>query len=883
MIASPHSSMHSTLKSLLLATSLLVFATANAAAQGQPTAFDKPVTVPAGQDSHKILPNAFMVELHEEPGTAGVTIEQEQLRKTIRLMNIPLRERGSLTHTMNSISIDVDNGHIGKISKLPQVKRVLPLHAGSEARLAAVDATPGDAFPFYHSMTGVDALHEKKIDGQGVKIGIIDTGIDYTHPALGGKFGPGNKVAYGYDFVGDAYNDMTLPVEDKDPKDCIGHGTHVAGLIAARNATFVGVAPSATLGAYRVASCFKQGEEDIVAKAMDRAAIDGMDVINLSLGFNRNWPESVTGVITERLASRGVIIVASMGNVAAGGIWEGLSPAIAPNAYAVAAFQTAKYRAYTISIAGDSTRKIPYTSWAFDMKPIGIVDTQIVALEAGNEFGCNPIKTSLTKKLVLIKNGGCHYRYKLLNAEAAGAIGAVIYNDSFGVIPFDPNFGSGDKFPFAGIEQSHGEYILKLIKAGPVKLTFNSKQEDFVDPNSSRVANFSGWGPGPRAEMKPDLGAPGTLMHSTFLNADTGSRTMSGTSMASAYTSGSIALYLQAKSAGGSTKTVDRQLMREAFQNNARPAADTSDNKRIASVALQGAGLIDVYQAINGALNVKPSRITLNDTQHRVNPKDNTQTQVIKITNNGTAKRTYTIMHKPAVSVRGLDDAGRAPVTPELNDESAIVTFDSNSVVVEPKKTVEVKISITQPAKLAESQLWIFSGYIVIDPAANTGKTPSSEAVHVPYLGVKGNFRDVHVLRPTKTFPLITVKDAALNNPVDTFTLANGNTPVLKYELGFGSSLVKAQVYNADTNAFVDNIPLKNTQWLGHNDVFNPLYIEEWDGSYSKADNNSKSGSKKVPNGKYYIKLMALRPYGDASKPEDFDEWRSPNFNIKHA
>jgi len=102
-------------------------------------------------------------------------------------------------------------------------------------------------------MTGVDKLHAQGFTGKGIKIAVLDTGIDYTHPTLGGGFGAGFKVYAGHDFVGDNYDGGSGAVPDEDPLDqCAGHGTHVAGTIGAnldKEYNFTGVAPGALLGA----------------------------------------------------------------------------------------------------------------------------------------------------------------------------------------------------------------------------------------------------------------------------------------------------------------------------------------------------------------------------------------------------------------------------------------------------------------------------------------------------------------------------------------------------------------------------------------------------------------------------------------------------------
>ncbi|HEX2223638.1 MAG TPA: S8 family serine peptidase, partial [Thermoanaerobaculia bacterium] len=245
-------------------------------------------------------PLAWFVELHGKPtadggSPAALAAEKEAFRGAATRAGARFRERLRFDKLFNGFSVDASALDVAKLSRLPEVKAVHPVHS---VPAPEVQPLPEPDLATALAMTQADiAREELGLTGRGIRVAVIDSGIDYDHPDLGGCFGPGCRVAVGYDFVGDAYNSNPnqpsfnpVAVPDPLPDDCMGHGTHVAGILGA-NGQVRGVAPEITFGAYRIFGCQGSGSTDLIIAALERAVEDGADIINLSLGANFIWPD----------------------------------------------------------------------------------------------------------------------------------------------------------------------------------------------------------------------------------------------------------------------------------------------------------------------------------------------------------------------------------------------------------------------------------------------------------------------------------------------------------------------------------------------------------------------------------------------------------------
>jgi subtilisin family serine protease len=202
------------------------------------------------------------------------------------------------------------------IEALPEVKRLWPVAVVHAPKPLAIGVDPKISKWDPHVLTKVNDVHKLGFKGKGIVIAIIDSGIDYTHPSLGKGFGKGFKVDGGWDFVGDRFDPDNLATmrPDGDPMDCLGHGTHVAGIIASSDPDLPGVAPEASLRSYKVFGCEDGTAEDIMAQALIKAHEEGADIISASLGSTIGFPENIVAATISKVTKMGTLVVGSAGN-----------------------------------------------------------------------------------------------------------------------------------------------------------------------------------------------------------------------------------------------------------------------------------------------------------------------------------------------------------------------------------------------------------------------------------------------------------------------------------------------------------------------------------------------------------------------------------------
>ena len=849
------------------------------------------VAMPASDDAAAIDESStlWFVELSGAPVADGNTVaatraEKAAFRSSAAKAGLRLGERQAFDTLFNGLAVSVARADVGKLLRLDGVKAIYPVQ---RIPLPAVSPISDPALATAVQMTGADVVRTALgFTGLGVKVAVMDTGIDYHHADLGGNGVPAPdsvgfpsaRVVAGFDFVGDAYNadDASptfdpVPRPDPFPLDCNGHGTHVSGIIGA-NGKVTGVAPGVTFGAYRVFGCEGSTTADIMLAAMERAFHDKMDVLNMSIGSAFQWPQYPTAQAASRLAQKGMVVVASIGNEGASGLWSASAPGLGSGVIGVAAYDNTRQTFNVFTVSPDD-RAVGYNrATGAPISPVtGTGELARTGTPTTANDGCDPLPAgSLVGKIALIRRGTCTFFQKAFNAQSAGAVAVVLYNNQPGRVLPTVVGAAPITIPVVSITAADGVEINNRIAAGPTQLTWTDGVATEPVATGGLISSFSSYGLSPDLALKPDLGAPGGLIWSTFPLVLGSYASLSGTSMSSPHVAGAAALLLEArpKTSPAAVKT--------ALQNSAVPAPWFGNPGLgfLDVVGRQGAGMIHIDRSILSTTTVEPSSLALGESQ--AGP----QARTLLVFNGGDAPVTYDLSHAPGLAVART-------FTPAFFDEFATVEFSQASVTVPPRSFGLVGVTVTAPAAPALGQ---YGGWLVLT-AQGTG-----EVLRVPYAGFIGDYQAIQVLAPTGFgFPwLAKVVGTSLVKQADgaTFTLANGDLPVFILHLDHPSRSLRARVLDAATgtparpaaDAFREEFLPRNSSATG-------FFTFAWDGTAQPGNATLPPGNSiaaaprgpkffPVPNGTYVVEFTVLKALGDPANPAHVETWLSPSFTI---
>lgn len=809
----------------------------------------------------------WFVELNSDPTIEGTSLsvtkaEKKAFRDAARRAGVKYTERRAFDTLWNGLSIKIDASQLSALTRLTGVKAIYPIETIAMP-IPLEEATNPELFTAL-AQTGADvAQNELGFTGAGIKVAVMDTGIDYDHPDLGGCFGPGCRVVTGWDFVGDDYDANPanatynpVPAPDDDPDDCAGHGTHVAGIIGA-NGAVVGVAPGVTFGAYRVFGCNGSTESDIMLAAMERALADGMDVLNMSIGSAFQWPQYPTAVASDRMVNHGMVVVASIGNSGANGLFSAGAPGLGKKVIGVAAFDNTHIALSVFTLSPDdmaigyipaTAAPLPPTSGTFVLARTGTSTT--------TNDACSPLPAgSLSGKVALIRRGTCTFHIKTVNAQNAGAVGVVLYNNSAGFFSATVAGPTPITIPVVSTNDVSGVLINNRLAAGPVNMTWTDQTGTFLNPTGNLISSFSSYGLSPDLALKPDIGAPGGLIYSTYPLELGGYATLSGTSMSSPHVAGAVALLLEAQ------PYLPSQAVRGILQNSAdpkpwwgNPGLGFLDN-----VNRQGAGMLDIDDAILATTSVEPAKIATGESE--AGPF----LQTLTVTNSGPVDVIYNLSHVPALS------NGPNTFAPTFSTGFAAVSFSTPSVTVPAGGSATVDVTITANPVLADRSQ--YGGYIKFTPQGG------GQAYTVPYAGFKGDYQSVPVITPTTFgFPWLaklTTGGFEMLGPADVyaFTMEEDDVPYFLVHLNHQSRSMRFEVFDAASDKAYHTFARE--EYLPRNSTTTGFFAWAFDGK-TFAGNKTYT----VPDGTYYVKVSLLKANGDAGNPTHWESWTSIPFVI---
>ncbi|KAG5951052.1 hypothetical protein E4U57_007136 [Claviceps arundinis] len=506
---------------------------------------------------------------------------------------------------------------------------------------------------------------------------------------------------------------------------------------------------------------------------------------------------------------------------------------------------------------------------------------------------CDPFPANtpdLSKFIVLIRRGTCNFTEKIQHAMNKGARYALLYNNAPGTFEADVDLEVLTPMSaiaaVSTIDDETGGTFIKFLKDGKkltLKMVGPEKSDLWVRTANNTntggaVSTFSSWGPTFEMDTKPQYGAIGGNVLSTYPRVSGSYAIFSGTSMACPQAAGIFALIRQVRGA------IAPQEIQDLLSSNANPQLFNDGTKfydYLAPVPQQGGGLIQAYDAAYSTALLSPSGLSFNDTAHFAKSFNFT------LRNTNKEPATYNITHRPAITMYTLaKDSIYVQAFPnEVVHAGASLKLSETSITLRGGEIKTIEVSAIPPEDLDGKRLALWSGYITINGT-------DGASLSLPYQGLTGSLLEHVVLGSNDTWISESTDFGPSPSPVPsnkTFTLPKpGNAvpedllPQLSVNLALGSPMIRAEIVPLSpdpknetlTHEFwgvktIDQPHNFPAMWKprGHNGF-------PWDGLLD-------SGSY-APGGTYNFVVRALRINGNAKKKEEWDVSTSPAFSIKY-
>ncbi|MDO8861726.1 S8 family serine peptidase [Haliea sp. E1-2-M8] len=662
-----------------------------------------------------------------------VTQQQNDFRSTLAAAGA--QELGAVDTVLNAMFARVDPAALAQLANNPAVVAIRPV-GNYEVHL---DETV--------DYIGAAAVQTGGTTGSGVKVAVLDSGIDYTHVALGGSGDPAEyeandpdvvetgtfptaRVVGGYDFVGSQWPGGPL-ADDADPLDdgpASGHGTHVADIIGGSG----GVAPDVDLYAVKVCSSVSSSCSGIaLIEGLDWAVEAEVDIINMSLGspYGQAFDDDLSTAV-DGATAMGVLTVASAGNSSNKPYILG-SPSAAPSALSVAQTQVPSASLQQITAPGGIAIPAVFQPWSPELKDPVTGLMQYGATDGSNLNGCAPFAEDLSEYVVLVDRGACAFTLKAANVSAAGGKAAIIGL----VAPGEPFEGgsSGDTVtvPSFMISQADSN-TLKGINGTEVS----------IDPANSiplvgQMVGSSSRGPSVQfnALAKPEIGAPGGSV-SAIAGSGTDTGPFGGTSGAAPMVSGAAALLLSDNLELSPAET--RALLVNTGETDIRTNAFSG----LAPIARIGGGEVRADKAA-----ATPVAAWDVDTESPVlsfgfvdAAADTTFSKTVTVRNYSDQDRTYTITPQFRYDE---DDTGAVVITTDPSSVTVGAENDASFTVTATVAPAKLKTWYGNSGALGADPAWItdleYDGYIQLQG------TDEGDAIHLPWHILPRKASDVSV------------------------------------------------------------------------------------------------------------------------------------------